>query len=130
MNLYIRMEAELAALSFILGIILMISYDCLRLFRLLIPHGVWWTGMEDLAYWLYCAGMTFTLLFRENSGVLRGYVIGCVFLGMFLYDRLVSERMFRLLKKLTKWITIRLSMFRHRKEMKMYGCETKNKKKT
>ena len=108
MSLYIRMEAELAAVSFLLGVMLMISYDFLRLFRLLLPHGVWWIGFEDLAYWLYCAWMTFALLFRENGGVLRGYVLGCIFLGMLLYDRLVSERVFRLLKKGIRWITMKI----------------------
>ena len=53
MSLYIQEEAELAALSFVLGILLMISYDLLRLFRLLIPHGSLWTGLEDFFYWIY-----------------------------------------------------------------------------
>ena len=128
MSLYIRMEAELAAVSFLLGVMLMISYDFLRLFRLLLPHGVWWIGFEDLAYWLYCAWMTFALLFRENGGVLRGYVLGCIFLGMLLYDRLVSERVFRLLKKGIRWITMKIKNFRCRKELKMYGKKAQEKR--
>lgn len=72
MSLYIQDEAALALMSFLLGAVLMISYDLLRLFRLLVPHGSLWTGLEDLFYWIYCAVMTFSLLFWENSGVVRG----------------------------------------------------------
>lgn len=93
--------------SFILGVILMISYDLLRLFRLLVSHGALWTGIEDFVYWMYAAAMTFSLLFWGNSGELRAYVIICVFAGMALYDRIVSRSVFGLLKIAGRWITMR-----------------------
>lgn len=106
MSQYIQQEAELALHSFLLGLIFMLSYDLLRLFRMLIPHGNFLIGLEDLLYWLSCAVMTFSLLFWENDGVLRGYVIACTFLAMYLYDRIVSRNLFRLLKNMGKWIKI------------------------
>ena len=119
MSLYIQEEAGLAVLSFVLGILLMISYDLLRLFRLLIPHGSLWTGLEDFFYWIYCAVMTFSLLFYENDGILRGYVIVSTFLGMFLYDRLVSQSVFAVLKNVGRWITRkRRTMITRKKEGK------------
>ena len=119
MSLYIQEEAGLAVLSFVLGILLMISYDLLRLFRLLIPHGSLWTGLEDFFYWIYCAVMTFSLLFYENDGILRGYVIVSSFLGMFLYDRLVSQSVFAVLKNVGRWITMkRRTMITRKKEGK------------
>lgn len=121
MSLYILDEAELAVMSFLLGVILMVSYDLLRLFRLLVPHGNLWTGFEDFFYWIYCAVMTFSLLFWENSGILRGYVIVCVFLGMFLYDRIVSRNVFGLLKKLGRWITIKRRSLKSRREVRKNG---------
>ena len=36
MSLYIQDEAALALMSFLLGAVLMVSYDLLRLFRLLV----------------------------------------------------------------------------------------------
>lgn len=125
MSLYIQEEAGLAALSFALGILLMISYDLLRLFRLLIPHGTLWTGLEDFFYWIYCAVMTFSLLFYENDGILRGYVIVSVFLGMFLYDRIVSQSVFALLKNLGRWITIKRRTMISRKEAGKHGRKPK-----
>ncbi len=125
MSLYIQEEAGLAALSFALGILLMISYDLLRLFRLLIPHGSLWTGLEDFFYWIYCAVMTFSLLFYENDGVLRGYVIVSAFLGMFLYDRLVSQSVFAVLKNIGRWITIKRKTMIARKEAGKHGRKPK-----
>lgn len=116
MSEYIKLETELAASSFLLGAVLMISYDFLRLFRLAIPHGKWWTGLEDLAYWIYCTLMTFQLLFYQNSGILRGYVIGCVFLGMYLYDAIVSRSVFEVLKKIVRWITMKKETIIRRKK--------------
>ena len=107
MSEYIKLEAELVVSSFLLGIVLMISYDFLRLFRMMIHHGKWWTGLEDLVYWIYCAVMTFRLLFYQNSGILRGYVIICVFFGMFLYDAIVSRSIFGVLKNIERWITMK-----------------------
>jgi len=125
LSLYIQEEAGLAALSFALGILLMISYDLLRLFRLLIPHGSLWTGLEDFFYWIYCAVMTFSLLFYENDGVLRGYVIVSAFLGMFLYDRLVSQSVFAVLKNIGRWITIKRKTMIARKEAGKHGRKPK-----
>ena len=126
MSEYIKLEAELAFSSFLLGAVLMISYDFLRLFRLLIPHGKWWTGLEDLLYWIYCTVMTFRLLFYQNSGILRGYVIGCVFLGMYLYDAIVSRSVFEVLKKIGRWITINIRNHRQKKERRKYGTESRS----
>lgn len=126
MSEYIKLEAELAFSSFLLGAVLMISYDFLRLFRLLIPHGKWWTGLEDLLYWIYCTVMTFRLLFYQNSGILRGYVIGCVFLGMYLYDAIVSRSVFEVLKKIGRWITINIRNHRQKKERRTYGTESRS----
>ena len=52
MSASIGMELELMAMSFLLGILLMAAYDLLRLFRLLIPHGNFWIGLEDFFYCL------------------------------------------------------------------------------
>lgn len=123
MSQYIQLEAELALHSFLLGLVLMSSYDLLRLFRLMVPHGKWWIGTEDFAYWIYCAIMTFRLLFYQNSGILRGYVIACVFLGMYLYDGIVSRSVFGVLKNIGRWITIKKRNHRLKKEMRKHGTE-------
>ena len=130
MSDYIYLEAELAVHSFLLGIVLMVSYDLLRLFRLLIPHKPLFIDLEDFIYWVYCAVMTFLLLFYENSGVLRGYVIIGVFVGMILYDRIVSQPVFSILKNIKIWFTIKIKRFtikvrdrRRRQKVRSHGTE-------
>ena len=98
----IQYEAWLMALGLAGGAWLMMAYDILRLLRMAVRHNSFWTGEEDFLYWLYAAGFTFMLLYEQNNGVFRAYVVAGVFLGMILYDRIVSRFLFRCLKKAGK----------------------------
>ena len=131
MSDYLYLEMELVAHSFLLGIVLIVSYDLLRLFRLLIPHKNLVVGVEDLLYWNYSAWMTFRMLFYENGGILRGYVIISIFTAMILYDRIVSQTVFGVLKKGKRWFTIKVrGLFdkvrqrRRKKKVRSYGTES------
>ena len=115
MSIHIQYEAWLLILSFLTGIGLMIVYDLLRLLRLVIPHGNILTGLEDMAYWIYASLMTFTLLYRENDGIIRAYVIVAVFAGMAFYDVSVSRFCFRLLKKCKKYLKMKIRKHVHKK---------------
>ncbi|MFR8165094.1 MAG: spore cortex biosynthesis protein YabQ [Enterocloster sp.] len=94
---------------------------------MLVPHGSLWTGLRTFLLDL-CAVMTFSLLFWENSGVVRGYVIGCVLLSMTAYDRIVSRNVFVLLKKAGRWIKMKIIHIRARREVRNYEAEPKQKK--
>jgi len=108
MSQNIRMEAELLCLSLITGMGLMAAYDVLRIFRLLVRHGWLWTGVEDFCYWLTAGLVTFYLLYRENDGSIRWYVIATVLLTMVAYNRIFSCFLLKLLKKAGRWIKIKL----------------------
>ena len=107
MSPYLTLEVRLVGMSTVLGFILMASYDFLRLFRFFVPHARLFPGFEDFFYWIYAAVMTFLLLFYENSGIVRAYIIACVFFGMIFYDKIISRNVFQLLKKLKKWYKIK-----------------------
>ena len=96
----IQIEARLLVLSMGLGAGLMASYDVLRLLRLMVRHSWLATGLEDLVYWCGAGLAVFCLLYQENDGGLRFYVIGTVLLTMVVYDRLCRANFFRLLKNL------------------------------
>ena len=107
MSKTIYAEAVLAGTSLALGAGLMALYDIFRIWRVLFPHGMLWTGLEDLLYWLFSGVSPFLLLFYQNDGVLRCYAVGGVFLGMLLYQWTVSRILQRVLKKAEKYHTMK-----------------------
>ncbi|MCI8515436.1 MAG: spore cortex biosynthesis protein YabQ [Hungatella sp.] len=109
----IRYEARLFVMSLGTGAGLMMVYDFVRIFRLVCPHRVWVTGAEDLTYGLYCAVMTFSLLYEQNDGNLRGFCIAGVILGMALYQNVISRRVLKCLQNRLEWL--RIKMREHRK---------------
>lgn len=87
-----------------LGGWLMFCYDLLRISRLLIPAKNWLVGLEDFFYWIYVSVSVFSLLYRQNDGILRSYVIVGVVLGMVVYDRIVSRNILKVLQKVLERI--------------------------
>lgn len=66
-------------------------YDFLRIFRRVVPHGVWSIAAEDILYWLGTAFLIFQLLYRQNDGAVRGYALAAVAVGMLVYHQTVSN---------------------------------------
>lgn len=108
MSQNIGIELHLLVLSILTGVCLMAVYDMLRVLRLFIPHGWGLIGAEDFLYWIGCGLATFYLLYRENDGGLRMYVIGSVLASMVVYDRLCSRFFLKLLKNAGRWIKMKL----------------------
>ena len=88
-------EADVLFASFLTGMALLFVYDLLRILRRLISHKSWVTGAEDLLFWALSAVALFAMLYRENSGYIRGFAIGGVCLGMFIYNLLLSAWVIR-----------------------------------
>lgn len=84
-------EADVLFISLITGMMLLLVYDQIRIFRRLIPHGTLWVGIEDMLFWIASALVLFAMLYRENSGYIRGFAIGGVLLGMLIYNVLLSR---------------------------------------
>lgn len=114
-------EIELTGISLLAGAWLMMCYDLLRVFRILVRHKNLWVGLEDFFYWIYAGVTAFLLLYRENDGRLRAYVIVGIFAGMVVYDRFFSRIYLKLLKKAVEWIKMKLSRCQIRNEEK---CES------
>ncbi len=86
----IAREAGLLAVSFLFGIALMLLYDMVRIFRHMKKHGTVFMAAEDILYWLICAIGIFAMLYRENDGLLRWFVLGGVALGMLFENGVIS----------------------------------------
>ena len=76
--------------AFLLGIEITFLYDILRILRRVFTHGNGMVSLEDIAFWIYCAGKVFLLMFRESNGNLRWFAVLGAVLGMYLYHRTLS----------------------------------------
>ena len=108
-------EGSLLLASVLFGAGLMMLYDMLRIFRHLLKHKTAFLAVEDVIYWLICAIGIFALLYEENGGLLRWFVIGGAAGGMLLENKLLSPFIVRffvwILKKWIKLIRKIVSVF-------------------
>lgn len=86
----IHQEMLFLLISLALGEGLVIFYDIFRILRRVIPHGVIWISLEDLFYWIICALLVFGMVFQTNDGLVRGFSIGGICIGMLFYNHFVS----------------------------------------
>lgn len=99
----ITAQMRLLVLSFALGIALMLIYDVIRFFRIVVGHGFWLVFIEDIIFWVIASGAIFALLFLENGGRIRFYAMAAVSVGMLLWYLIVGKRWQRFLyPKITK----------------------------
>lgn len=124
-----------------LGIRCGIAYDLLNFLRLWIPHKNWLEGVEDFFFWVICGFWTFFLLFENNSGVVRGYILLAVLASMSLWyclpSRFVMRKAAKQIQKQKKWIkhyveylkkkTIAFKMKKKQKREKMRDERRKRK---
>ncbi|MCM1256876.1 MAG: spore cortex biosynthesis protein YabQ [Roseburia sp.] len=98
----ITQEGGLLLLSFGVGVLLMFSYDILRIFRQIIAHGTFSLGVEDVIYWLACSLVVFAMLYQENDGLLRWFVLAGIALGMMVENHFLSPFIVRFSSRVIK----------------------------
>ena len=86
-------EWELLLTAIKLGIKLTLFYDILCIFRFIISHKNYVISLEDFFFWVYAAGIIFQLQLELSNGVLRGFSVLGMLLGMILYNALFGKRM-------------------------------------
>ena len=74
----------------LLGVEITFLYDILRILRRVFVHSGIMVSLEDIAFWIYCAGEVFLLMFRESNGNLRWFAVLGALTGMYLYHRIFS----------------------------------------
>lgn len=100
----IHQELVFLLISFALGEGLVILYDVFRIFRKVVPHGVIWISVEDVLYWIVAALLIFGMIFQENDGLIRGFAIGGILLGMLFFNHFVSPFLIRSISGILKKI--------------------------
>lgn len=84
-------EADYLFTCFLLGLLLMVLYDILRIARIVLPHGRIVVGIEDAVYWLFVGFAVFVRLYRGNDGIIRWYAIAAVAAAMMLFNSCISR---------------------------------------
>ena len=79
-------ELHLIVQSVCLGAALCCLYDLIRILRRLFPRGTVFTGLEDLLWWAIAAVAVFALVYHENGGIVRAYIVVFVLSGMCLWE--------------------------------------------
>lgn len=99
MNHAILVELQFFATSVFWGMILLILYDVLRIVRRIIKHNVILVGMQDIIYWIICSILIFHMMYQQNDGIIRGFSIMAMLIGMMLYHNLISDKFVDLVSK-------------------------------
>lgn len=101
-------EAYFFGCCVLTGIAVIFMYDVLRIFRRIIDHGVIAIGIEDFIYWVGCSFFVFHMIYIRNDGIIRGFAIIAIILGMLLYNVTISKFLVkyvsRILNKIIKII--------------------------
>lgn len=110
-----------------LGVKLAFIYDGFLIFRLLCPHRNIVVSVEDLIYWIYASVIFFQLQLDQSEGVLRGFAILGIILGMMLYNKLFGEKLIALAEKWICFFKRRLTAIGNMVKIKLcrYGCVSK-----
>ena len=109
MNPAITVELQFFLISILWGGILLLAYDVFRILRRLFKHGAFLIAIEDITFWLAASIFIFTMIYRQNNGIIRGFSIIGMLLGLLIYHFSVSDP---LVKAITKLIQTLFSPFK------------------
>ncbi len=90
----IKGELIIFLVSVVTGIMLRLVYQSIEVFRQLIEHSLFITGIEDMIFWLGAALYVFVQIYHTSDGSIRWYFI----LGL-VFGTLFCDAFLRLLKK-------------------------------
>ncbi len=98
MNEAITVELQFFLISILWGVLILLAYDLLRIFRRLIAHNGLVLAIEDLLFWVIASLFIFAMIYTMNNGTIRGFSVMGMGIGMTLYHFIFSEL-------LVKWMT-------------------------
>lgn len=91
MSEVIRHEIIFFGISLLVGSAILLGYDVLRAIRRVWTHNNLALAIEDFLYWSLAGIAVSVVVFKENSGNLRGFFVIAVLLGMIGYHQTVSK---------------------------------------
>ena len=95
-------ETTLLMYSILFGICIVFVYDIFLSLRKAFRHGKILTAIEDILFLTACTIAAFTLFYELNLGIVRGYAICGIILGMLLYKTTISPYLVGIMSTLFK----------------------------
>ncbi len=84
-------QAQLFVHAVLTGAALLFVYDLLRMIRRIVRHRVIGIALQDMLFWMFCALWLFAFMYRQNDGIIRGFLVFGAFCGMCLYSVCLSR---------------------------------------
>jgi spore cortex biosynthesis protein YabQ len=100
MNQEITVELQFFFISILWGSIILLFYDVLRIIRRLVKHGVIFLTIEDILFWIAASIFIYTMIYRQNNGIIRGFSIMGMTIGMLLYHYIVKDSFVNIITKI------------------------------
>ncbi|MDF2607163.1 MAG: hypothetical protein K0R15_831 [Clostridiales bacterium] len=91
MSDFIPIQASIFGATILCGIGMGVIYDSIRIFRRIVPHNNFVIAIEDLIYWICCSIFLFYVLYSKDDGVIRGFSILGVMVGLCIYYISISK---------------------------------------
>lgn len=74
-----------------IGLVITFVYDWLLVLRRVFPHRQILISLEDMVFWIFCAGYVFLWMYRESNGTLRWFAVAGALTGMLFYKKIFSR---------------------------------------
>ena len=91
MNQAITLEVRFFLVSILAGVILLVLYDILRILRIILKPGAIQIGIQDVLFWIAAGVFIFRMMYQMNDGIVRGFSVVGIFLGMLVYKYSISD---------------------------------------
>jgi spore cortex biosynthesis protein YabQ len=111
MNAAILVELRFFGMSFYWGMFLLLIYDLLRILRRIVKHNNFFITVEDVIYWITDSVLIFRMMYQQNNGIIRGFSILAMLLGMLFYHAVFSEFLVRVISGIINKITAYIIKF-------------------
>lgn len=87
----------------ICGAMLAVAYDFLRIFRRVVVHRrIFWSGVEDILFWIYAGIQLFLLSFETRAGVVRLFLLIGAVIGAIIYECILGRFLVKFVSKIIK----------------------------
>lgn len=110
MNQAITVELHFFLISVLWGSIILLAYDGLRIFRRLIKHGIIFLAVEDIIFWVAASVFIFSMIYKQNNGIIRGFSVIGMTIGMVLYHYIFKDYIVNLITKCIRTLLRPLSI--------------------